>query len=517
MAWTDGELAAEVDRYGAELKRDHYDPDTIRTYIDQSRRFLRWRTGAYVPLGTVATGRPTAEGPADTQTLRADVGHYETVLRAAGRMPRTLTTYLGGSKRFIVRLERAEVPRPQQRLFERRSAVSGALLNPARVRVILRAITRDDVLGALANLDQGEFGDFGPPTRYELVYQGRRYPPKAAVGLAARRQIGRPLSHNEFSGGNSRTQANGVLRALGFKIEAFRPIASRPPQAAAAPGSDWSDVEIAVAIAAYFDLLRRQLDGQVVVKRATLTGALERLPGRTRGALEFKLENISAVLDWLELSWLGGYAPAQNYQRRLEDAVLAALVADPSLAARLRASEEDAPPPPAVAQATEDVIVEPPFPQGKETVDRKQPRLARGGWAANHDQANKKLGTDGEQWVVELEREKLRRAGRSDLAGRIDHVALRLGDGYGYDLLSFDAEGHELHIEVKTTKSGRSTPFALTPNELRTSLADPSTFRLYRVFDYGLTASLYILEGDLEPFLELTPTQYSARLKQRVF
>jgi Domain of unknown function (DUF3883) len=137
----------------------------------------------------------------------------------------------------------------------------------------------------------------------------------------------------------------------------------------------------------------------------------------------------------------------------------------------------------------------------------------RGGWAATHDEANKKLGADGERWVVGLEREKLRQAGRNDLADRVDQVSVRIGDGLGYDVLSFEADGQELHIEVKTTKSGARAAFGLTPNEMRTSKTEPSSFRLYRVYDFGADARLYILEGDLEPLLDLTPTQYSARLK----
>ena len=39
-------------------------------------------------------------------------------------------------------------------------------------------LTRDHVLDALQELDAGHDHPFGEPTRYELVYQGRLYPPK---------------------------------------------------------------------------------------------------------------------------------------------------------------------------------------------------------------------------------------------------------------------------------------------------------------------------------------------------
>jgi hypothetical protein len=336
------------------------------------------------------------------------------------------------------------------------------------------------VLAGLAELDAGVSHDFGPPTRYELVHDGHRYPPKAAVGLAARRLLGRPLSHQDFSGGNGSNQANGVLRGLGFQIEAFTPLQAQATTVRSISGSDWTDSEIEVAVETYFDMLHMQLDGQEFVKRAVETAALRLLPGRTRGSLEFKLENISAVLDALELSWLGGFVPARNYQRRLEDAVLDFLAADETLVEQLRQADEAVPPTPTVP-ALEDPLVPPPTSASRHRNDDHRAGIVRGGWAGGHDEANKRLGTDGEKWVIELEQRKLRSAG--------------------------------LHIEVKTTKSGHGTAFALSPNEIRVSRREPECFRLYRVFSYGPDAHYYILAGDLETLVDLTPTQYSARPK----
>jgi hypothetical protein len=62
-------------------------------------------------------------------------------------------------------------------------------------------LTREHVLRALSDLDAGIDRSFGQPTGYELVHDGKRYPPKAVVGLACRYSIGRVLSPDEFSGG----------------------------------------------------------------------------------------------------------------------------------------------------------------------------------------------------------------------------------------------------------------------------------------------------------------------------
>lgn len=56
---------------------------------------------------------------------------------------------------------------------------------------ISKGISAEHVLRALADLDSGINHPFGAPTGYELVHQGRRYPPKAAIGLAFRHHAGR--------------------------------------------------------------------------------------------------------------------------------------------------------------------------------------------------------------------------------------------------------------------------------------------------------------------------------------
>jgi hypothetical protein len=84
---------------------------------------------------------------------------------------------------------------------------------------IPKGITPEHVLRALCDLDAGVEHPFGSPTGYELVHDGRRYPPKAVIGLAYRHLAGRLLRPEEFSGGEAPGQANFVLRELGFTVE----------------------------------------------------------------------------------------------------------------------------------------------------------------------------------------------------------------------------------------------------------------------------------------------------------
>lgn len=87
----------------------------------------------------------------------------------------------------------------------------------------LQQVTHEDILEALGRLRAGEAHGFGAPTRYVLKYDGQLYPPKAVVGLAARRTHGRDLSPREFSSGIGPGQAVRLLRELGFDVPDAQP------------------------------------------------------------------------------------------------------------------------------------------------------------------------------------------------------------------------------------------------------------------------------------------------------
>jgi hypothetical protein len=84
---------------------------------------------------------------------------------------------------------------------------------------IPKALEREHVLAALADLDAGVSHPFFPAMRYDLIYRGKRYPPKAAVGLAVKHLNGRILQPTDFSAGEAPGQANYILRQLQFDVE----------------------------------------------------------------------------------------------------------------------------------------------------------------------------------------------------------------------------------------------------------------------------------------------------------
>jgi 5-methylcytosine-specific restriction protein A len=80
-------------------------------------------------------------------------------------------------------------------------------------------ITRDDVLNALVAIENGTAQhEFHESERYDIIHEGKRYAPKAVLGVAAARVAGRVLLPREFSGGEH-SGCFRILRKLGFVIE----------------------------------------------------------------------------------------------------------------------------------------------------------------------------------------------------------------------------------------------------------------------------------------------------------
>ena len=79
-------------------------------------------------------------------------------------------------------------------------------------------IRKKHVLAALKDLDQGVKHPFHDSTGYDLIYRGRRYPPKAILGLAAKHSSNASLRPRDFSGGE-KSKCVRILRTAGFEVE----------------------------------------------------------------------------------------------------------------------------------------------------------------------------------------------------------------------------------------------------------------------------------------------------------
>lgn len=127
----------------------------------------------------------------------------------------------------------------------------------------------------------------------------------------------------------------------------------------------------------------------------------------------------------------------------------------------------------------------------------------------------KELGMKGELYILNIERQKLINANLLDLSKKIKWVS-DVDDSAGYDILSYDLNGKEIYIEVKTTAKSINTPFYLSPNELNKSILYKKAYKLYRVFEFGSTPKYYIINGPIEEgkdSLMLRPTGYEVSIQ----
>ena len=118
----------------------------------------------------------------------------------------------------------------------------------------------------------------------------------------------------------------------------------------------------------------------------------------------------------------------------------------------------------------------------------------------------------GERFVLAFERARLRESGRKDLIEKMEWTSQNRGIDVGYAIRSFDEQGKERYIAVKTTNFGPRFPFALSAEEIDFSRANPDSFAMYRVFNFSRGAKLFMLEGNVEDTCRLEPITYRAVL-----
>ena len=220
--------------------------------------------------------------------------------------------------------------------------------------------------------------------------------------------------------------------------------------------------------------------------------------GRTHRSVEFKHQNISAVLDELGMPWIPGYKPKRNYQNAIFDAIDRYLTKRPDLLER-------APTLPAPLSSPSEIFVEPPqLAAASERIPQRLRRLVRKFDPVERDYRNRSLGKAGEEFVVDVERRRLTGANRWDLARKVRWVAAEEGDGAGYDVLSFDSAGRERLLEVKTTNGSARTPFFLTRNEWDLATERPADWRIYRVHLFAKQPRIFAIAPPLAGAVNLS-------------
>jgi len=263
-------------------------------------------------------------------------------------------------------------------------------------------------------------------------------------------------------------------------------------------GTDWQDGELDLIVADYFGMLVSDLSGQPYVKSRHNAAIMAQI-GRTQGSVEFKHQNISAVLDELGMPWIPGYKPRSNYQNAILDAIDRFLSKQPDILE----SAVNLPPAPLL---TSDVFVAAPALKiADDAIPERLQRLVQKFDPVERDHRNRLLGKAGEAFIVELERRQLTEGDRPDLARKVRWIAAEEGDGAGYDVLSFDPTGRERLLEVKTTNGSARTPFFVTRNERAVAMERPRDWRIYRVHLFATKPQIFTIAPPLELAGNLQP------------
>ena len=281
-------------------------------------------------------------------------------------------------------------------------------------------------------------------------------------------------------------------------------------------GGSWGRNEVVAIVADYFEMLAAELQGEQVNKTEHRNRLSPHLLKRSKGSIEFKHQNISAVLISRGLPYIDGYKPRGNFQKLLAEGVDEFIHENPSMLERFSLSPvlNPAAPTPSATRPVNEVFVPPPERIiTPEVIDPPwKSRRGRKTDFALRDAQNRRLGRMAEEFVLGLEQRRLNEAGRDDLAARVEWIADTCGDGIGFDVLSFNEKTDvEKWVEVKATGLGKYFPFYVSMNEVRCSEAEPNRYHLFQVFDFSKNAQVYVLTGALSSTCQLDPVNFLAR------
>lgn len=264
------------------------------------------------------------------------------------------------------------------------------------------------------------------------------------------------------------------------------------------------DAEVRAHVRAYFSMLEGELRG-----RRNRRHYLAQNGDDEAGQV---YRQIAAILIEEGLPFHSGYPPLPTYAIRVRAATEAYLRNHPEMLRLMETDVDEAAGmvPDMDGRELDQIATRAPEPGDiPETAGSRDGRLC-GVDFLEREQRNQALASCGEMFVLQYEIERLRAAGAGVYADAIEHVSAEQGAGGGYDIHSYDADGRDRYIKVKTTRYRRETPFFVTANEIAMAAAHREHFWLYRVYDFRREPRLYAINGALQDRFRLEPTAYRA-------
>ena len=275
----------------------------------------------------------------------------------------------------------------------------------------------------------------------------------------------------------------------------------------------WSIDEINAIVDDYMSMLLQDLKGEKYNKTSHREKLKPQLNNRTDGSIEFKHQNISAVLIDLDYPYIDGYKPRFNYQNELFQAISKKTeeidfdlpnIIDNNLN-KTKISSKDLTP----------ILIEVKPPT---TINRKINPYEKIEFGRKNkknyaliENNNKNLGRRGEELVLEFEKQRVTKL-KLDVS-KVQWISEVKGDDEGYDILSLNDDGSARYIEVKTTTQGIDFHFFISGREVEFSRRNKDNYFIYRVFNLNKSPKIYIQNGYVIDSFELFPTEFKASLK----
>jgi Domain of unknown function (DUF3883) len=103
--------------------------------------------------------------------------------------------------------------------------------------------------------------------------------------------------------------------------------------------------------------------------------------------------------------------------------------------------------------------------------------------------------------------------GRDDLADKVRWTSVQDGAGAAYDIASFEPDGRDRVIEVKTTTGANRTRFHISRNEIAVAESRSDDWHLMRVWNFAREPRAFALRPPLDTHVELTATSFLASLR----
>jgi len=278
------------------------------------------------------------------------------------------------------------------------------------------------------------------------------------------------------------------------------------------PTKGWSWQECELIVADYFQMLENELRGEKYNKSEHNRKLQDLLKNRSKGSIEKKHQNISAILNEIGAPIIDGYKPLSNYQKNILPDIIGAVVASNQSIEQIIHSniirDTDIP---AISNILDSLVEAPEsrliedtsraYPAGS-YVPKKRDYLAQA-------KRNQNLGLAGEKFIINFEKAHLVAKGKDNLAEQVEHISLD-DDSKGFDIKSYEENGRDRLIEVKTTRYDRYSQFYVSPNELNTSKMYEKQYHLYRLFTFDKHPRFFVRRGDIEKNFKIKPSAYLA-------